>query len=32
MEDGKIVEVGSHQELVVKDGLYANFWRLQTLG
>lgn len=32
MEDGRIVEVGSHQELVVKDGLYANFWRLQTLG
>ena len=29
MEDGKIVETGTHAELVAKDGLYARLARLQ---
>ena len=31
LEDGRINEVGSHQELLAKKGLYSRFWELQTL-
>jgi ATP-binding cassette subfamily B protein len=30
IEDGKIVERGSHEELLGADGLYANLWRVQA--
>ncbi|HJO03505.1 MAG TPA: ABC transporter ATP-binding protein [Acidobacteriota bacterium] len=30
LDHGRIVESGSHQELVRHDGLYAALWRLQT--
>ncbi len=30
MEDGRIIEVGKHQDLIKKAGLYAKFWQLQT--
>jgi ATP-binding cassette subfamily B protein len=29
MEDGRIVERGSHAELVARDGRYAEMWQLQ---
>jgi ATP-binding cassette, subfamily B, multidrug efflux pump len=32
MDQGRIVEVGSHQELVAADGLYASLWRRQSGG
>lgn len=32
MEDGRIVEEGSHAELLEQDGLYARFWRRQSGG
>ena len=32
MEEGAIVEVGSHKELLGKDSLYKYFWELQTTG
>lgn len=31
MEEGRIKEVGSHRELLHRNGLYAHFWKLQTL-
>lgn len=30
MEAGRIVESGSHDQLVARDGVYASLWRLQT--
>ena len=30
LEDGEIVERGSHDELLATDGLYANLWRVQV--
>jgi ATP-binding cassette, subfamily B, bacterial len=30
MEYGKIVESGTHEELVAKAGIYANLWQVQT--
>ena len=30
LEYGKIVEQGTHEELVSLDGVYANLWRVQT--
>lgn len=30
MDHGKIVEMGSHQELVKNNGIYASFWRKQV--
>ncbi|SHG98854.1 ABC transporter ATP-binding protein [Cognatishimia maritima] len=32
MDQGQIVEDGSHHELLAQDGLYAGFWRLQSGG
>lgn len=32
IEDGEIVEQGSHQELLLKQGHYYNFWQQQTDG
>ncbi len=30
LDKGRIVESGSHAELVARDGIYANLWRVQT--
>ncbi|ERG88608.1 MAG: ABC-type multidrug transport system, ATPase and permease component [halophilic archaeon J07HX5] len=30
VEDGRIVERGTHDELLARDGLYANLWRVQA--
>ena len=30
MENGSIVEVGNHQELMNQDGKYANMFRIQA--
>lgn len=32
MEDGRIVESGTHDSLLANNGLYANLWRLQVSG
>ena len=32
MEAGHIVEQGTHQELLDKDGLYARYWNRQSGG
>lgn len=30
IEDGKVTEKGNHNELIEKDGLYADLWRVQS--
>jgi ATP-binding cassette subfamily B protein len=30
LDDGQVVEDGTHEGLLETDGLYANFWRVQT--
>lgn len=30
MEHGEFIESGTHQELLDKNGIYANFWRVQS--
>jgi ATP-binding cassette subfamily B multidrug efflux pump len=32
MDQGQIVETGSHGELLEQDGLYASLWRRQSGG
>ena len=32
LDEGKITEIGTHQELLDKNGLYANFWQRQSGG
>ena len=32
MADGRIAEIGSHEELLAKNGLYAMFWNRQSGG
>jgi ATP-binding cassette subfamily B protein len=30
LDDGKVVEGGSHEDLLAADGLYANLWGVQA--
>jgi ATP-binding cassette subfamily B protein len=32
LEDGKLLELGSHEELMEKDGKYASLFKLQAKG
>jgi ATP-binding cassette subfamily B multidrug efflux pump len=32
LEDGAIAEMGTHQELLVRGGIYASLWRRQSGG
>jgi ATP-binding cassette, subfamily B, bacterial len=32
LDRGRIVEIGSHEELLTKDGLYARYWKRQSGG
>ena len=32
MDDGDVIEEGSHDELVAKNGLYAQLWQRQSGG
>ncbi len=32
MDDGQIIETGSHEALLAQDGLYAQYWRRQSGG
>ncbi len=31
LDQGRIVEEGTHDQLIAKDGLYSHFWHLQTI-
>ena len=31
LEDGKISEIGTHDELINKEGFYSNVWKLQQM-
>ena len=30
MDKGRIIERGTHEELLAQNGVYANLWRVQT--
>jgi len=30
LDDGELVERGTHEELLARDGLYATLWRVQV--
>mgnify|MGYP003381863021 CR=1 FL=1 len=32
LDRGRIVEIGSHDQLLAKDGLYARYWKRQSGG
>ena len=32
MEEGRILETGTHKQLIESDGLYANLWKRQSGG
>lgn len=32
MEQGRVIEIGTHDELLAKAGVYANLWQIQTGG